>query len=135
MSVIKKIQSKWPGIKREYSQKKHFFPKPVAFAYSIVFYLGDFAALKHKAIIRILKDSIGETVKKYKSVVNTESAPIPDDCPIWIMWWQGEDKMPPIVKCCYNSVLRNKGKHPVYLLSENSYRQYIEIPPPSFKSA
>lgn len=47
---------------------------------------------------------------------------------IWVFWAQGKEKMPPIVKSCYNSIVKNKGNHEVILLDINNYEQYITIP-------
>ena len=53
---------------------------------------------------------------------------VPDDAPIWVLWYQGENKMPDIVKACYLSVLRNAHNHPVHLLTSENLDEYIEIP-------
>lgn len=47
------------------------------------------------------------------------------DSPIWIMWWQGEDAMPAIVKIAYASVHRFAGKRPVKLITKDNYAQYV----------
>lgn len=51
-----------------------------------------------------------------------------DTSPIWIMWWQGYDKAPDLVKACINSVKRNNSSRPVIVLSESNYEEYIGIP-------
>lgn len=48
---------------------------------------------------------------------------------IWIFWAQGKENMPPIVKSCYNSILKNRGNNEVILLDITNYNQYITIPP------
>ena len=48
---------------------------------------------------------------------------------IWMFWAQGKEKMPPIVKQCYNSIVKNKGNNEVVLLNINNYKQYVAIPP------
>lgn len=48
---------------------------------------------------------------------------------VWIMWWQGEDSMPPIVKVCYNSVKKHvSGNVKVILLTEQNFSSYVDIP-------
>ena len=49
------------------------------------------------------------------------------DC-IWICWWQGLEQAPEIVKVCVESIKRNAGKHPVILITEENYREYVDIP-------
>lgn len=49
--------------------------------------------------------------------------------PIWVFWWQGIDKMPELVKICYNSLLKNSGDHSVILITQYNYNKYIyELP-------
>ena len=48
--------------------------------------------------------------------------------PIWIMWWQGEENAPEIVKCCMNSVRKNCNGHKVIIISELNVSQYLKIP-------
>lgn len=47
---------------------------------------------------------------------------------IWVFWAQGKENMPPIVKLCYNSIVKNKGDNEVILLDRNNYNQYVMIP-------
>lgn len=46
---------------------------------------------------------------------------------IWIFWWQGEEQMPPIVKACYNSVLKHANGHRVVLITKDNYKEYTNI--------
>lgn len=48
--------------------------------------------------------------------------------PIWMLWWQGEKNMPPIVKACVDSVKRNANGHPVYILDKYSYTRFVTLP-------
>lgn len=47
---------------------------------------------------------------------------------IWIFWWQGENKMPAIVKKCYKSILRNRGKRRVILVTKDNVKNISTIP-------
>lgn len=48
---------------------------------------------------------------------------------IWMLWWQGKENMPSLVRKCYESVLRNRPKDfSVILLSEASLNEYIKLP-------
>lgn len=52
-----------------------------------------------------------------------------NDGPIWIFWWQGEDSMPPIVRKCHDLAVAHAPEgHPVVLLTEQNYRDYVNIP-------
>lgn len=82
---------------------------------------------KYNSIIRWLDKRYGkEADKSVEGYFN--HCKIQNDSPIWIFWWQGEETMPPIVKSCYRSVLRNAEKHPVILITENNIMEYVNIP-------
>lgn len=49
------------------------------------------------------------------------------DYKIWTLWWQGVDKMPPIVKATYESIKNASDKEVVLITKDNVY-EYIEIP-------
>lgn len=48
---------------------------------------------------------------------------------IWMVWFTGEENLPPLQKMCVESVKRNANGHEVVVISLNNYKQYIEIPP------
>ena len=45
--------------------------------------------------------------------------------PIWVMWWQGEENAPEIVKCCINSIRKNANNHEVIIISEKNLKNYV----------
>ena len=54
-----------------------------------------------------------------------------DKTPVWLIWWQGEDKMPDLVKLCVNSI-----RHAIpgdlaeiYFITEANFRDYVHFPP------
>jgi len=49
--------------------------------------------------------------------------------PIWVCWWQGEDKMPEVVRFCYESLKRNTpSEKAIIFLDSKNYREYVDIP-------
>lgn len=48
--------------------------------------------------------------------------------PIWVCWWQGESNMPPIVDICYKNIIKHAGSHPVILITELNYLEYVDVP-------
>lgn len=48
---------------------------------------------------------------------------------IFICWWQGLDKMPPIVKLCIDSIKKNADGNRVILLDKNNIQNYLDISP------
>ena len=47
---------------------------------------------------------------------------------IWICWFQGIENAPELVKACYNSVLKNYKDKQIIVLTEENYKQYVDIP-------
>ncbi len=48
------------------------------------------------------------------------------NCPIFTMWWQGEDKRPDVVKACNASL--QKLNREVVILTEDNIHEYIDLP-------
>lgn len=46
---------------------------------------------------------------------------------VWIFWWQGFERMPKIVKSCYDSVVRHSNGHNVVLVTKENYMNYTNI--------
>lgn len=72
-----------------------------------------------------------EIIEKFKQLDQPERVlePIPNNAPIWVMWWQGEEQMPSIVKSCYNSIKKHAGNHPVKLITGENYQSFVnEVP-------
>ena len=49
---------------------------------------------------------------------------------IWVMWWQGEDNMPPIVKACYQQLIKVSADAgcSVTLITKDNYSIYADLP-------
>jgi len=47
---------------------------------------------------------------------------------IWQIWFQGEDKAPPIVKACFRSVEKFKGRHAQKILDAKQLSKLIKLP-------
>ena len=83
---------------------------------------------KYDYIEKSLLKSYGKTLKSKAQTMNYERGKITEDCTIWIFWWQGEQSMPPVVSECYKSVIRNKERHSVVLVTKDNIREYTCIP-------
>lgn len=70
------------------------------------------------------KELIARYTRNYQPVYE----PITETSPIWTCWWQGENAMPDIVKACYNAMHRFSDGHPVILITEKNYQDYVELP-------
>lgn len=80
--------------------------------------------LKHK-----LLREYGSLVRDFQRREEPEAVGQAAAYTVWVCWLQGEDAMPPLVKACYNSLLRNAGAHPVRLVTKDNYAGYATIPP------
>lgn len=47
---------------------------------------------------------------------------------IWVLWWQGANDMPEVIKLCYESILRNANGFEVILIDQNNLSQYVTLP-------
>ena len=82
---------------------------------------------KHRSIKNYLLKNYGDIIADFKSR-DLPHPPVQEKYPVWICWWQGEDLMPPLVRACYNSLLKNAGGHPVHLLTKDNYTQFVALP-------
>lgn len=75
--------------------------------------------------LKYLKQQYGDLVEKYSGKEKIlDRQPI-----IWIMWWQGDSNMPPIVKACLESVKKHISENvKVILLTKDNYSDYVDIP-------
>ena len=74
---------------------------------------------------RLLKQNI-EILEKYKySNIPEVTSGI---YVIWVMWWQGEEEMPPIIKMNYSSLKRNANGQKINLVTKYNYNDYLELP-------
>ena len=81
---------------------------------------------KEKWILDYLQDVLEPVIHKYKYYEYDGVAD--NNAPIWICWWSGEDKAPELVKQCIKSIKKNGGKHPVKVVTQNNYFNYIDVP-------
>ena len=47
---------------------------------------------------------------------------------IWVMWWQGEAEMPPIIRINYNSIKRNSGGNIIELITKDNFKDFVQVP-------
>lgn len=83
---------------------------------------------KHEIVLRYLEGLLGDYAASYDYV-----APLPPVDPVlkdhvWLCWWQGLDQAPEIVRICVESIRRNVGNHPLTLITDENYRDYVDIP-------
>lgn len=81
---------------------------------------------REKYLINYLTNSIEVVINKYQD--KRIQGEYVKNAPIWVCWWTGIETAPPIVKQCVNSIYKNANNHPVYLITDITYQNYIRIP-------
>lgn len=72
-------------------------------------------------------------VDQYRDYPNTvdmgETCTLTNKIPVWVLWWQGVENAPEVVKLCINSMKRNLPDcAKLILLDSSNYKNYIELP-------
>lgn len=78
---------------------------------------------KHRLNMKFLRKHISLDVAS----APTSSLVGPEEYKIWVLWWQGEEQMPPIVKTTYHSIRMASNKE-VLLITKENVGDYVEIP-------
>lgn len=107
-----------------FNKIKRWTPKQLLIIFLSGIFYGDTAIGKNKCIKKIIEP----VLEKYKkqSFDNTPSTEI---CKVWMLWWQGEEEMPEMIKLCYDSIVRCfEDEAEVILLTENNIRDYVSLP-------
>lgn len=69
-----------------------------------------------------------------KHITMPEPATLPrpkpaDKMRVWVMWWQGEDCMPPLVKATFASIKRHAAGREVVLITKDNISEWVKLPP------
>lgn len=84
--------------------------------------------LNENLIEKVLIEKVEESKRKH---IEIELKPICNNVveqPIWVMWYQGLENAPDIVKCCIESIKEHSAGHKVIVLSEDNLQDYIVLP-------
>lgn len=72
---------------------------------------------RYAPLILKLSDEYDESVKK----------PVGKKL-IWVMWWQGEENMPEVVKICYKRLLKVSEGCEVNLITQDNFADFVKLP-------
>lgn len=81
---------------------------------------------KHHLIKRYIVNNYHDIINKYQNLEYTPTEKIGKNSPIWILWWQGEEQMPDIIKICYKNIQQYKNEHPINLLTKDNFSRYTK---------
>lgn len=73
-----------------------------------------------------LKADINPIIEKYSN--NNTEGEFAYSSPIWVCWWQGTSSAPLIVQKCIESIQGNNKNRPVYIINQDNYDKYLDIP-------
>lgn len=82
-------------------------------------------------IKNFLTDKYSDLIKKYsKAVINDKNCPkvAPKDYQVYFCWMQGEENLPPMIKCCYNSLKQNAGIFKIVFIDEKNFSNFVTLP-------
>ena len=81
-------------------------------------------------IFHFLQEKYSDLIKKYsQAVIDEKNCPPVKDYQIYFCWLQGEENLPPIVRCCYNSLKQNAGRYKIVFIDEKNFSKYVDIAP------
>ena len=104
---LKRIFDKINFLKSDLVHKRQFYGWK-----SLIYTLAPYTHMdneeKHHRILKYLEPLFLDV---FRSVPNKEriQESISNDCPIWVLWWQGLESAPLIVQRCVESIKRNFG--------------------------
>ncbi|MCM1224687.1 MAG: capsular polysaccharide synthesis protein [Lachnospiraceae bacterium] len=99
-----------------------------------VLHLGDSGlyrrlALKYEEILKtFLVENVCKTIdlQYIVSGADTESADVPRI--IWVMWWQGLEQAPEVVKMCISQIRKQNKYCDIRIIDKYNYSKYVAVP-------
>ena len=87
---------------------------------------------RNEQILVFLQKKYSALIQKYsQAVIDEKTCPRvqPKDYQIYFCWLQGKENLPPIIRCCYNSLKRNAGSYKIVFIDEKNFSNYVDIAP------
>ena len=81
---------------------------------------------KDRIIYNKIYDLYQDVFRTYGSNIN--KGVFNENVPIWICWWTGFETAPDLVKQCIRSIYKHAKNHPVNLITEKNYSEYLDVP-------
>ena len=75
-------------------------------------------------LLQYIEDVYSDLIEKYKNMPPCTDL-IDDNSNIFVMWYQGEEKMPEMLKITFNSIKEHAGTHPVVLITKDNIKDYL----------
>lgn len=83
----------------------------------------------HQLYKTYLENKYKKIIERYRHI---KSAFSPDAAPsckrVWVLWWEGVEEMPEVVKHCCHSMQRHAAGYEVVVLTKDNYNEYAKLP-------
>lgn len=90
------------------------------------------ARISHdRAVKEFLTEKYSHLIERHAStVITSKNCPkvSTKDYKIFYGWLQGEENLPVLARCCYNSLKENAGGYEIVFIDEKNFSEYVEIP-------
>ena len=83
---------------------------------------------KHEVMLKYFEKTFSDFTDSYDYDRPLADDDVKNRNHIWICWWQGWEQAPEIVKICIESIRRNANDHEVILITNDNYKEYVNIP-------
>ena len=84
--------------------------------------------LHNRQVSAFLQNKYDALIKKHAQAAD-KIYPQADDYQIYFCWLQGEENLPPVVRCCYNSLEKNAGRYEIVFIDEKNFSSYVDLAP------
>ncbi len=85
---------------------------------------------RNEQTLAFLQEKYSALIKKHsQAVINEKTCPHVENYQIYFCWLQGEENLPPIVRCCYNSLKQNAGRYKIVFIDEKNFSDYVDLAP------
>lgn len=74
-----------------------------------------------------IRQTITDEIDNPHPVIEAINNDISYNSTIWIMWWQGAENMPSIVRACVNRIKKLNNNHRVIVITKYNYKDYIKL--------
>lgn len=133
-NLIKRLKKRYTLTKNDWQSDKIFSKRYAFYRFNDTFFgrihlkkiSEHYFKKRSDFIMNYLNNTLSSVIEKYKSV--DIEGKYPNDAPIWVFWWTGQETASPIVKKCIESIFKNSGNHPVNFIFKENYKEYIDIP-------
>ena len=100
------------------------------FYYNNYSWLGSKIAKHNENLIKtILRNNITNSINNEELENLYVNPKVSENSVIWIMWWQGFEKMPRLISKCITNIRKLNYNHKVIVITKDNYKKFVKINP------